>query len=126
MIEMARQTRHKLESRPYLARTLFASFRERQRQDDVAGVRTRAATSLVAMLSATSGWPLSTDRDNVVGPMILRLTPVPCLPSLPLPPPYMYTFLPPRFTRPIPFSPRARDDTTVIAAPVSIRETRCA
>lgn len=61
------------------SRTLFASFRERQRQNDVAGaVGTRAATSLVVMLSATSGQPLSTDRDNVVGPMILRLTPQRC------------------------------------------------
>lgn len=103
-------------SRVLFSRTLFASFRKRQRQNDVAGVRTRAATSLVAMLSATSGQPLSTDRDNVVGPMILRLTPQ-CCASL---------FLPPRrLPRPIPLSLRARDDTTVIAA-VSIRETRCA
>lgn len=103
-------------SRVLSSRTLFASFCERQRQNDVAGVGTRAATSLVAMLSATSGQPLSTDQDNVVGPMILRLTPVLCLP------------IPPsrRFPRPIPLSLRARDDTTVIAAPVSIRETRCA
>lgn len=79
-------------SRVLSSRTLFVSFRERQRQNDVAGVRTRAATSLVAMLSATSGQPLSTDRDNVVGPMILRLTPhsaVPSYPSLsPLSAPY--------------------------------------
>lgn len=74
-------------SRVLSSRTLFASFCERQRQNDVAGVGTRAATSLVAMLSATSGQPLSTDQDNVVGPMILRLTPVLCLPIHPPPPP---------------------------------------
>lgn len=69
---------------PHLADSIrLYFFRERERQDDEAGVRTRAATSSVAMLSATSGQPLSTDRDNVVGPMILRLTP----PTQPPPPP---------------------------------------
>jgi len=52
--------------------------RRRRRRNDEAGVRTRTATSLLVILSVTSGRPLSTDEDNVVGPMILRLTLVLC------------------------------------------------